>query len=168
MNPALLAAGEQWGALLLTIFVILAALGAVTARSLFAMALYLAAAFAMAGAALLALMKPDAALALTLFGVAILPFLMLSSLLLSARVIKPGRKRSYLALAGALGVALIILVTIPDMGVLPPHLAMGPEAAPRLPIAPLAAPLLFVGAAACLGLLGFGERGVFGRSERPR
>lgn len=159
MNASLFAAAEQWAALLLTLGVIAAALGAVTARSLFAMAMYLAAACALATAALLALTKPDAALVLALLGVGVAPFLLLAALLLSARAIKPRRGRPWLMLSAAGAVGAAVFWAIPDMAAMPTRIAMRPDVAPHLPVAVLIAPLVFVAAIACLALLGFGERG---------
>lgn len=159
MSATLVAASEQWAALVLTLGVIAAALGAVTARSLFAMAMYLAVACALAAAALLALTKPDAALAVALVGVGVVPFLLLAAMLLSARAIKPRRGRPWLTLSAAGAVGAALLWAIPDLAATPARIAMGPEAAPHLAVTVLIAPLVFIAAAACLALLGFGERG---------
>jgi hypothetical protein len=160
MSERMLAEAEQWIALALALGVIAAALGAATARSLFAVCLYLAAAGAMAATALLAMHQPNAALGEALFALGIAPFVMLAALLLSTRAVKPSRRgRPWLTLAAALAAGGAVLWALPDLAVTPARIAMGPEAAPQLAIVALLAPLLFVGAATCVALLGFGERG---------
>ena len=165
MSEQMLTQAEQWIALALALGVIAAAFGAATARSLFAMCMYLAAAGAMAAGALLAQSLPNAALGEALLALGVAPFVLMAALLLSARAVKPRRRgRAWLTLAAALGVGAVVLWAMPDVAVTPERISMGPDAAPRLAIFALVAPLLFVGAAACLALLGFGERGAF---ERP-
>ena len=160
MNEHTLAIAEQCIALALVLGVIAACVGAATARSLFAMAMYLAAAGAMAGAALLAQNLPNAALGEVLLGAGIAPFVTLAALLLSARAVKARRRgRPWATLAAAIAVSAALAWALPDLSIVPARISMGADAAPRLAIAALIAPLLFVAAIASLALLGFGERG---------
>ncbi|MBC7768119.1 MAG: hypothetical protein H7124_04980 [Phycisphaerales bacterium] len=133
-----------------------AALAALTARSLFAMCMHLAGFGALAAATLLSLGSGDAALSVALSVGAWAPLLLLAGMLLSARAAKAMNKNapwpSLLAAAFAGGA---MLMAAPDIGPLLPV-----EAAPATIGAGFwLAPLMLATAAACVGLLGYGERG---------
>ncbi len=135
------------------------ALGALAARSLFAMCVGLAAASALAACAMLALGRGAGGLALALAGVGVAPVLLMSGLLLSAR---GSRARSLplvsLLIAGASVVAIAWVA--PDLRAA--LASVLPEAPP--PTLWLAA-LLFVAVCAGVALLGYGERGVIGHKD---
>ena len=151
-------AGLQWLALGFTCAAFVIAIAALMARSLFAMCMYLAAAGVLAAAAMLALRAGEAALATVLFVAAWAPLLLLAAMLLTARATKAKRRgRPWFSLIAAIAAASGVLAVLPELG------------APAAPIAESAgaigawlAPLMFAGGAACVGLLGFGERGALG------
>jgi uncharacterized MnhB-related membrane protein len=163
MIARILEGAADWIALALMLGVIAAALGAASARSLYAMSMYLTAAGALAAAALLAHGAGDAALAQALVGIGLAPFLVLAALLLSSRAAKPRRGgRPWLSIVAACAVAGAVLWTLPDLGApAPARIALVADH----PLAPWLAPLLLVLAAACVGLLGYGERGALERGQ---
>jgi hypothetical protein len=161
MSEQVLRLAVDWLALALTLGVIAAALGAVTARSLFAMCMFILAAGAMAAAALLARGAGDAGLAAALLFCGLAPFLLLAALLLSARTAKPRRRgRPWLTIAAACFAAAAVLWALPDLGA--PATVRIALTQPS-PITLWLALIAFAGVAACVGLLGFGERGAFER-----
>jgi hypothetical protein len=137
-----------------------AAVGALMARSLFAMIMHLIACAAAVAVCVLLRGGGEGALAIALVGAAWAPVLLLAAMLLSARAVKPGGRRiPWLTAAAA---ALMAAATWAPLGELI-------AAAPTARAAPIAlgfwlAPLLLVTGAACAGLIGFGERGVLSRS----
>lgn len=147
----------QWLAPVLVAFAAIAAFGALAARSAFAMVMYLAVTAALAATALAAFGTGEAGLGLALCGVAIAPFLLLGSVLLSARASKRGALPWVSAAIGA-GSLIPIGWALADLPLAP---------APTGPSAGISglwlALIVFVAAAACVGLLGFGERGVMQR-----
>jgi uncharacterized MnhB-related membrane protein len=146
-------------ALVLSACVLAAALGALTARSLFSMAMLVAAVGAMAAAALAAQGAVDAALAQAFVGAALAPFVILACLLLSTRATKPRRSgRPWLTMAGGVAVAAALIWLLPDISPrqFPPAIA-GDATMFWL------APLMFVAVAAAAALLGYGERGALQR-----
>jgi hypothetical protein len=159
---ASLAVGLHWLALFLAGAAGAAALGAVLARSLFAMCLYLTVAGALSAACLLALNAGEGALALVLVAAAWAPILLLAAMLLSSRAAKPrqGRRR-WLTLAGAGAVAGAAIWAVSDLG--PAIAPMGRDIATGLGF--WLAPLLLVPAAGCIALLGYGERGALARDQ---
>src|SRR5262249_38645826 len=84
--------GRHLLALVLTCGAGVVAVGALTARSLFALCMYVAAAAALATGAALALGAGDAGLGLALFAAAWAPVLLLAAMLLSGRTVKPTRR----------------------------------------------------------------------------
>jgi uncharacterized MnhB-related membrane protein len=161
MSAALTSLGAQALALALTLGVIAAALGALTARSLYVMGVYLAAAGALAAVAMLALGAPDASLAQALFGFVLAPVILLAALLLSAQGAKPRRRGlPWLTIAAALAAGGVVLWAAPELAAA----TRGVEAPFVGALAPWLAPLVFVAAAACVGLLGYGERGALQRA----
>lgn len=151
----------DWLALALMLGAIVAGCGAAMTRTLYSLVMYVAAAAAFVAAALLALGAGDGALAAALLGVGLAPFLLLAAMLLSSRTAKPRQHgRPWLTIATAAAAASVIFWTLPDLGtpVQEPLDLQAPRA-----LAPWIAPLIVVAAAACVGLLGFGERGAFSR-----
>jgi hypothetical protein len=137
-----------------------AALGALTARSLFSMAMFVAAAGAMTAGALAAQGAGDAALAQVFVGAALAPFVILACLLLSTRTTKPRRgARPWLTMAGGAAVAAALIWLLPDIN--------RPQAPPVIEsdatITFWLASLMFVAIAAAVALLGYGERGALQR-----
>lgn len=151
-----------WLAAALVVVAIIAAVAVMNARSLFVMSVGVAAVSAIAAGAVLALRGGDGALALTAFGVALAPSILLAGVLLSARVTKaPARG---VALASAIGVAgaiAVVLQVAPDLAHTRPQVIGGGDA----PAIWLAA-LVFVTAIGCAAVLGYGERGVLERQGR--
>lgn len=166
MIPAIVENAADWIAFAAICGAIATAVGAATARSLFATCMFAVTTSALAAIALLAFGAGDAALAQSLVGVGVFPFLFLAGLLLSARATRqrPGG-RPWLTIAAAGGAAVLTFSVLPQIG------AAGaePVATAILTVAPWLAPLVLVAAAACVGLLGFGERGALERSahEEP-
>ena len=150
-------AAAHWLGLVLIVFAAVSALGALAARSAFAMVMYLVVAAAFAAAALAALGAGEAGLGVALVGVAIGPFLLLGAVLLSARA----SKRSAFPWAStAIGAAALAPIgwALADLRGAPALTAQG-DGVSGLWLALI----VFVAAAACVGLLGFGERGIMQR-----
>jgi uncharacterized MnhB-related membrane protein len=139
------------------------AIAVLTSRSLFSVGIGLAAFSACMSVALAALGYGDGAVALALLGGAIAPVLFLAGVLLSGRAVKP-RKRGapWLSLiAGGLAAAAMVWAA-PSLGAAQP--VAGSQSG-----APIAlAALVFIAVAACVGLLGYGERGVLGGAREGR
>jgi hypothetical protein len=134
------------------------------ARSLFVMSVAVAAMSAVGAAAMLALGYGAAGVALALFGAALAPVLLLAGVLLSARAAKPPVRRTpWLTLACGVFAAGAILWSAPEFAA-----ASRPLYAPTGSHALWLAALVFVAAAACAGLLGYGERGVLERRASGR
>lgn len=147
----------QWLGLVLIAFAVVAAFGALAARSAFAMIVFLAASAAMAAVALAAMGAGEAALGVALVGAAIAPFLLMGAVLLSARASK---RSAFPLLSAALGAAALLPIgwALADLRGAP---AVMDQAAGVSGL--WLALVVFVAAAACVGLLGFGERGVMQR-----
>jgi hypothetical protein len=128
------------------------------------MCVSVAAMCAVGAAATLAFGYGVAGVALALFGAALAPVLLLAGVLLSARAAKPqARGAPWLTLACGAAAAGAILWPAPEL------------AAAARPLSAIAgshtlwlAVLVFVAAAACAGLLGYGERGVLERRAGDR
>lgn len=137
------------------------ALAMLAARSLFAVSVMAAALAALAAAVLMSAGGGDGAIALAAFGVGLAPVLVLAGVLLSARAVKSGKRRlpllHVLAMAG--GVAAIAAIA-PELTADAPVLRAVPGSGVWL------AALVFVAAVACIGLLGYGERGVLERGPK--
>lgn len=161
----MLTQAAHWLALVLTVGAIAGALGAVTARSLYAMCVYLVVAGACAAASVLALGAADAALAQVLVGVAFTPVVLLAVMLLSARATKPRQgARPWWALLAAVATAAAVFWAMPELGPATPVVAAATEGA----VAPWLTALIFVAVASCVGLLGYGERGALQRVVQER
>lgn len=157
MTAPLLLLATHGLALTLTVIAMVTALGALLARSLVSMTMFLAGAAVLGGGAVLALGAGDAALAWMLTGFCLAPVILLAVMLLSARVVKARRGMPAFTIAAALAAGAAILWATSDVGAAPPMTA------PSGGLAPWMTPLLFVGVAACVGLLGYGERGALQR-----
>ncbi len=158
----MLTQAAQGLALVLMLGAFAAAFGALTARSLYAMCVYLVVTGACAAATVLTLGSPDAAIAQTLVGVVLTPLLLLAAILLSTRATKPRREgRPWLTLIAAAAAFAAVMLVAPDLG--PPR-ASPPAQTGAL--APWLTILVFVAVAACVGLLGYGERGALQRAPR--
>jgi uncharacterized MnhB-related membrane protein len=159
----------DWLAVALMCGVLASAFGAATARSLFGMTMLLTVAAALGAAAVLAMGAEDAALAQALWGLGLSPLILLAVLLLSARTAKTrDRGRPWLSLIGAgafvcvCGVALVLAASESPYATTP---------AQSGGVGFWIVGLVLVAAAACVGLLGYGERGAFERApdlERDR
>lgn len=149
-------------ALLMTGGAIAAALAALTARSLLAVCLYLAAMGALVAAALLSLGAGEAALAAALGFVGWTPVLLLGGVLLSARAAKNFKRGApWASIAAAALAGALVLVGAIDLGEAPI------ETDASLGASGLWLTMLLLAAgAACVGLIGFGERGALRRLER--
>jgi hypothetical protein len=152
--------GVQALALALAGCAIAAALGAILTRSLFAMCAYATAAGVLAAAVVLLLGASDGAFALALFAGAWAPILLLAGMLLSARSAKaPHRKLRWLSVLAAGAAAALMVWPLTD----PAATASAQrDAESAFGLGFWIAPLIFAAAAACVGLLGYGERGALG------
>ncbi len=150
-------------ALVLVAATLAAAFAALTARSLLALCLCLAAVGALAAAVLLALGAGDAALTMAIVVAAWAPVLLIGAVLLSARSAKSfGAGAPWLSMLAAALAGGAIAFAAPDVG---PALARA-QAAPDA-IGFWLAPLLLVVGVGCYGVLGFGERGALDRRAEP-
>lgn len=149
-------------ALVLLVAAIAAALEAIMARSLLAMCGHLAAAGALVGVVVLLLGGGDGALAAALFAIVWAPITLLGAVLLSTRSAKPGRSgRVWLTLLAAIVAAGALMWPLAE---LPAAAPSETETATR-GLGFWLAPILLAAAAACVGLLGYGERGALGRKS---
>jgi uncharacterized MnhB-related membrane protein len=161
MMSNLAAQASPWIAAALIFLTLAAALAVLTARSLFSVGIGIAAMCACAAGALLALGYGDGALAFALFGAGLAPVLLLGGVLLSSRAARPrARRLPWLTIAAAVVAGGTMLWASPAL------VAEQPIASSRdgIPLGLVA--LVFVSVAACVALLGYGERGVFGGSRK--
>jgi hypothetical protein len=146
-------------ALALLLASLIAAVGAVTSRSLFATCLYLTSAGAAVATVILLLGAGNGALAVALVAAAWAPVLLLAAMLLSARAAKDGRLGvPWLSLV--LGTAALAAVWWPLNEVSAPSAAQAP-----VEVAFWLAPLLFAIAAGVAAVLGYGERGALAAGD---
>lgn len=136
------------------------AFAALLARSLFTTSIQLAGAGALIAALLALLGQGEGALATALLMVGWTPVMLLAAMLLSARVTGARRPAPWLSIAAAGASAAALAWAV-----------LGADAHAPLPLARSLpgvsvwfAPLLFVVAVACVGLLGHGERGALGQA----
>lgn len=156
-------AALHWLALGFACAALVVGVAALMARSLFAMCMYLAATSVLVAAATLALGAGDAALTLALFAAAWAPLLLLAAMLLTARAAR-GKRRGgpWFSLTAAVLAAAAMLFAVPDIG--------APSAPAAIDVGAMSAwlaPLLLAAAAACVGLLGYGERGALQDHSEP-
>lgn len=139
-----------------------AAIAVLWARSLFSACVGLAALCACAAAVLLALGYADGALAIGLLGAAIAPVLLLGGVLLASRSVKPrARRLPWLSIMAAALAGLAMMWAAPMLGV--------PQSIqpPRGGVSVALVALVFATAAACVAVLGYGERGALSaRNDR--
>lgn len=160
MMSALTAQAAPWVAAGAALLAVLAAASVLGARSLFTASVGIAALCACAASAMLALGQGEGALALALLGAGVAPVLLLGGMLLSNRSVQPRAcGRPWLSIIAAAAAAAAMLWTAPAID------GAQAIAAPRggVPLALVA--LVFVAVAGCAALLGYGERGVLGRSR---
>ncbi|MBN8606819.1 MAG: hypothetical protein J0L81_07865 [Caulobacterales bacterium] len=153
----------HWLALILVVASVAMAVAALMSRALFVVAMYLAACGALCAAAFMLLGAAQGALAMALVFALFAPLVLLAVVLLSSRVAKAQRRpRPWLSGVAALALALGIFWVMPELG------APVPRAPAPLPdaVGGWLAPLVFVVAAACAALLGYGERGALHREPR--
>lgn len=150
-----------WLALVLLGGALASVLAALLARALFVLCMYLAAAGALVSAAVALMGESGAALAIAALFAALAPILLLGAVLLSARATKAQRRaRPWLSVGAAVVVAGAVFWGLPQIGG-PPH--VDGEAAQVEFVGAWLAPLIFVAVTACIGLLGYGERGALQR-----
>lgn len=138
------------------------AIAALTARALFVACVFCALLSAVAAVVLLAQGAALPAIALAIFGAALLPLWFLAGLLLSGNAVKTTRRRApWLTLVAALATAALIVAVAPDLAITHGLRAGAPSGLPALVGA-----VIFVAAISVIGLLGFGERGALERRER--
>ena len=138
---------------------LVAAVGAIAARSLFAMIMHLLTVGAAIAVLVLLRGQGDGALAIGLVAVAWTPILLLGAVLLSARSARGGRRvLPWLTAAAALVIVGAAWFPLGELVERSP-----PPRAASLSLGFWLAPLLLVTAAACVGLLGHGERGAYAR-----
>lgn len=152
--------GLQIVALALLAIAIAAAVAAVLARSLFVMCVNLAAAGAACAGAVLALGADEGALGIALLGAALAPVLLLAVVLFGKPTAKPRPRTPWFSLTAALALTAALSWPLRTLG---PAAPTAPHDTPGLGF--WIAPLLLVAAAACAGLLGYGERGALERRK---
>lgn len=146
-----------WLALALIGVAIAASIGAIAARSLFVTCMHLVAAGVSAAAATMLVRSGDGALAFAFFAAAWAPVLLLAAMLLSTRSAKsPRRGLPWASVLGVTLAALALWYPLLELRGVAPAQAAEPVAALSFWLAPLA----FAAVVACIGGLGFGERGV--------
>lgn len=150
----------QWMAVSLALLAAFAGVAVLTARSLFAACVALAALCACAGAAVLALGYGEAALMTALVGAGLAPALLLGAVLLSAPTVQPRSRRwPWLSVVGASAVVLVVLFAAAGLQ------SGAPIAAPKQGGLAAIALIVFAAAAATVGLLAYGERGLLHSSD---
>jgi hypothetical protein len=154
MIASLTAQALPWFAVVLIALCAVLAMGVLTARSLFAMGMRLAALSALATGALLALGYGEGALTIALVGGGLAPTLLMGGVLLSARAAKPRKRRPWLSLVAVAACVVVMLWVAPDLALAPRAIADAGSSVLWLGV------LAFVAASACAALLGYGERGV--------
>lgn len=145
----------------LMLAVIAAAAAALMARSLFVMCMGLAAAGVTGSAVLLAISAREGAFALAISAAGWAPVLLFATMLLSARSTKDASRRLPWV-TGLAGVSAVVVFAWVGTQIEAP----APRSAPHAEFGLWAAPLLLAVASACVGLLGFGERGVLDEEQR--
>lgn len=135
-----------------------AACVAVAARSLFLASIAMAVCAALAAGALVGMGVDAPALGLALFGIGFAPTVLFSGLLLSTRVTRAKVRGAWWGLgAGALVLAALGSSVI--------EVAPRADAIAPAPFSPWLALIVLAGAAACYGVLGYGERSAFDRPD---
>jgi hypothetical protein len=149
-----------WLAVVSAVGVGVLALAMLRARSLFVTAAAVAAMSALAVCAVLLLHGGDGAVALAAFGVGIAPVLLMGVVLLSTRAAKGAR-------GGAVVYGAALFAAVAAAAVIAPEWRGSAISTPSSTPVPLwTGALVLVAAAACLAVLGYGERGVLERRDR--
>ncbi|MBX3430729.1 MAG: hypothetical protein KF779_14190 [Hyphomonadaceae bacterium] len=146
-----------WLALALLGVAIATAIGALLARSLFVSCLHVTVTGVSVAAVVLLLRGGDAAVALALFAAAWTPVLLMAAMLLSARVTKARQARRFPWLGLLSAAVAVVAIWWPLLDVVTSAPLRAQNELPGLSFW-LAPPLLVAGIA-CVGALGFGERG---------
>lgn len=149
-----------WLAVALAMGAAVLAFAMLRSRSLFITAAAVAAMSALAASALLFLGGGDGVISLVAFGVGVAPVLLMGAVLLTARTAKSGRGGVIVhgaALVAAIAAAVLVA---PELG------AGATSTAPAAPTPLWLGGLVFVAAAACVAVLGYGERGVLERRDQ--
>jgi hypothetical protein len=144
-----------WMAVSAVILALIAAAAVFMARSLFTLAMSIAAFCACMAGGVAALGFGDASLALAVFGAAIAPVVLLGGMLLTARSVKPRKSAlPWLSIVAALGAAAAMLWAIPTIDLSASITkAQGSSGADVVAV-------LFAACVGCIAVLGYGERGV--------
>ncbi len=160
MTPELVSHMLSWIAVAAMLLGLGAAVAVLSARSLISACVALAALCACAAAAMLALGYADGALALALLGGAVVPVLLLGGVLLTSRAVKPrARRLPWLSIIAAALAGAAMLWAAPTLDL------QQPVQAPPAGVSIALVALVFAAVAACVALLGYGERGVLGARD---
>ncbi len=162
MTDPVLVEAAKWLGVALGFAALAAGAAAAMARTLLAACLYVCATAACAAASALALGASDGALALMIAGAGWAPIALLAGVSLSSRVVRSARKgRPWISIAAAaITAAAIIWAAHGRTGGAPPSTVAEAGASLNIWFALLA---LSAGAA-CIALLGYGERGAIQQS----
>lgn len=153
-----------WLALGLIGVAIASAIGALLARSLFVTCIHVTAAGVACAAAAMLLRAGDGALAFAVFAAAWSPVLLLAAMLLSARSTKSVRRSlPWVSLMSAGVAATAIWLPLLELRGATP----APAAQPVAALSFWLAPIVFGAVVACVGALGYGERGALTRRAEP-
>jgi len=149
----------QWLGLACIVLALATGLGAAAARSYFVLCVFMAAAAVFVALALLSFGAGQAAAALAIIGVAMIPALLLGGLLLSGRAIRSKRRAGapWLTVLALAAFAALVVWGVSDVA------PLRAPVAPPVGLSAWLAPLLLAAAAIGAGLLGFGERGALER-----
>lgn len=150
-----------WLAVALVGVAIASAIGALVARSLFVTCMHVVTAGVCAAGATVLVRSSEGAVAFALFAAAWAPVQLLAAMLLSARSVKAQRRAwpwvSLVCAALAAGALWWPLLDLRGIA--------APVAEPVMALSFWLAPLVFSAVAACLGVLGYGERGALGTAR---
>lgn len=146
-----------WLAVALLGVAIAAAIGAFLARSLFVTCLNVTVSGVAVAAAVLLMRADDGGIALALFAAAWAPVLLMAAMLLSVRAAKAQQPRRFpwLSLVGAVVAGVAIWWPLVELARAAPVEIQNELAGLSFWLAPL----VLVAGVACVGVLGFGERG---------
>ncbi len=157
-------AALPWLALALIVVATASAIGALLARSLFVTCTHVTAAGVACAAAAMLLRAGDGALAFAVFAAAWSPVLLLAAMLLSARSTKSVRRSlPWVSLVSAGVAATAIWLPLLELRGATP----APAAQPVAALSFWLAPIVFAAVVACVGALGYGERGALTRRAEP-
>lgn len=152
-----------WLSLALLIVATASAIGAIASRSLFVACVYLTTTGVCVAAMALISGDGEGGLALGLFAAGVVPGFLLAAMLLSGRTSKASAGRAPWLSVAVAGVAAA--ATWWPLLELSGHAPMPGVASAMTGLGFWLAPLMLVVAAACVGALGYGERGAFVRGD---